>query len=192
MHRMKEFMEQLEEAAKCEFDKGVHCINTTEMGKVIDMIKDCAMTMYYYTCYEEMKEEEEWEGESRKYYDRYRYANGRFAPKGRGRKMGFEEPPYWHMMPEWGTEMLDGRDMDMSIGRMYTGDKGSRYGYSHDEYMKEKKMHPGQDEASKRKRSEKLDERLNDLEGMAKEMVEGMSPEEKQAWKVKLNKLINM
>lgn len=190
MHRMKEFMEKLEEAAKCQFDKGIHCVDTEEMGKVIDMIKDCAMTMYYYTVYEEMKEEEEWE---RKGYNPYRYASGRFAPKGRGRRMGFEEPPYWHMMPEhekaeW---MLD-RDMDMDMGRMYTGTKPSRYGYSHDEYIREKQAHPGMDDSSKQMRMNKLNKYLDDLTEMAKETVVGMSPEEKQSWKVTLNKLINM
>ena len=68
MHRMKEFMERLEECVKCEFDKGLKQVDTNEMGKVIDMIKDCAMTLYYYTCYEAMKKENEWEDEERKYY----------------------------------------------------------------------------------------------------------------------------
>lgn len=68
----------------------------------------------------------------------------------------------------------------------------SRYGYSHDEYMKEKKMNSGQDEHSKKKRMDKLEEYMNDLSSMAKDMVMDMSPEEKQLWKVKLNKLINM
>ena len=36
----------------------------------------------------------------RRYYDAYRYANGRFAPKGRGTRRGYEEPPYYHMYPE--------------------------------------------------------------------------------------------
>lgn len=190
MHRMKEFMEKLEEAAACQFAKGTECVNTDEMGKVIDMIKDCAMTMYYYTVYKEMEEQEEWE---RRGYDSYRYANGRFAPKGRGRRMGFDEPPYWHTMPEhMKAEWMLDRDMDMDGGYMSTKMKPSRYGYSHDEYMKEKQMHPGMDETSKQMRMDKLNKRLEDLVDMAKETVVGMSPEEKQSWKVTLNKLINM
>lgn len=47
---------------------------------------------------------------SRRYYDRYRYANGRFAPKGRGTRTtgrrGYDEPPYWHMTPEMYYEWL--------------------------------------------------------------------------------------
>lgn len=72
------------------------------------------------------------------------------------------------------------------------GSQSSRYGYSHDEYMKEKQMNSGNDEASKKKRMEKLEEYMDDLGTMAKDMVHDMSPEEKQMWKVKLNKLINM
>ena len=36
----------------------------------------------------------------RRFYDHYRYANGRFAPKGRGTRRGYAEPPYYHQMPE--------------------------------------------------------------------------------------------
>ena len=36
----------------------------------------------------------------RRFYDHYRYANGRFAPKGRGTRRGYVEPPYYHQMPE--------------------------------------------------------------------------------------------
>ena len=70
---------------------------------------------------------------SRHYYDRYRYANGRFAPKGRGTRTtgrrGYDEPPYWHMTPEMYYEWADMpeeermRDLDrLRFGRMYYSD----------------------------------------------------------------------
>lgn len=68
----------------------------------------------------------------------------------------------------------------------------SRYGYSHDEYMKKREMYSKDDPEHKKKRTEMLNEYMDDLGDMAKEMVADMSPEEKQMWKVKLNKLINM
>lgn len=174
------------------------CMKPSEVGVVgatVDMLKDLCEAEYYARMAKYLEKEEEWEEEeSKMFFPRMRDSKGRFVSGSRrGSRMGFEmpivmdEPPYWHMMPEH----LD-RDMDMEEGRIYTGAKPSRYGYSHDEYMKEKKAHPGQDETSKRIRMEKLDEHLNDLEDMTKEMVAGMSQEEKQAWKVKLNKLINM
>lgn len=77
-------------------------------------------------------------------------------------------------------------------GRMYSGQKTSKYGYSHDEYMKEKQMHPGMDEASKRMRMDKLDEYISSLVDMSKDIVHGMSPEEKQNWKTGITKLLNV
>lgn len=41
-------------------------------------------------------------------------------------------------------------------------------------------------------KSKSSSECMCELEEMAKEMVAGMYPEEKQAWRVELNKLINM
>lgn len=53
------------------------------------MLKDLAEAMYYRTLTKSMDEAEpeqvlnmfERYGDGRRYYDRYRYANGRFAPK---------------------------------------------------------------------------------------------------------------
>jgi lipopolysaccharide biosynthesis regulator YciM len=61
MHEIKNIMEMLEESAKSEMDKGVECIDTDEMGKVIDMIKDCSMVLYYYTIYKQMRNTEQWQ-----------------------------------------------------------------------------------------------------------------------------------
>ena len=59
----------------------------------------------------------------RRYYDAYRYANGRFAPKGKGTyRRGYEEPPYYHMYPE--REHM--RDMDRDDrGKMYYSEPAS-------------------------------------------------------------------
>lgn len=90
--------------------------------------------------YKRMREEYgEDEGE-RRFYDNYRYADGRFAPKGRGSyrprssgrrgRRGYEEPVYF-LPPEvymnYSTEEL--RDMDRDMGRMYYGG-GSSVGNS--------------------------------------------------------------
>lgn len=219
MHRLKEFMEKLEECAKCEFDKGIQNVDTKEMGEVIDMIKDCTEAMYYYSIVEAMKESEygedyDWEG--RKHYrGQRRDSKGRFMSGRRGGMRRGYEPDY-RMPPEMDEDMEEyWRDMDIAQGRMYyngdgsnrsgqgsgvrnTGDtsnrgrSGSRYGYSHDEYMKKREMYSKDDPEHKKKRTEMLNEYMDDLSDMAKEMVADMSPEEKQMWKVKLNKLINM
>lgn len=45
--RMHEMIEKLSECAKTQFDKGIDHVDTCEMGKVIDMMKDLAEAIYY-------------------------------------------------------------------------------------------------------------------------------------------------
>ena len=94
--RMHDMIEKLSECAKAELDKGTENLNVCEFGQVTDMLKDLAEAMYYRTLTNTM---EEFDPESvldvmdrygdRRFYDNYRYSNGRFAPKGRGTRMGY-------------------------------------------------------------------------------------------------------
>lgn len=110
--------------------------------------------------------------------------------------------PYMHMSE-------DMRDMDLNEGRMYapcssndgsssglggnSNSKGnSRYGYSYDKYMNNRRNYKKDEPEGNRKRMEELDEFMEDLEDMARNVISDMSPTEKQAWKAKLNKLVNM
>lgn len=204
--RIHESLECLAEVMNEELSKGIECVDTQEMGEVVDMVKDLCQAEYHariskaMECEEEEEEleekylismlkEEYGEEDYKKYYNQYRYSNGRYAPKGRGRRMGWQpmtdEPPYKHMAMN--------RDFDMDdYGRMYTGKPQTRFGYSHDEYMKEKQMHPGMDETSKRMRMDKLDEYMTNLLEMGKEVVQGMSAEEKQSWKTGITKMLSI
>lgn len=141
--------EKLAEAIKCEFEKGIDKVNTTEMGKATDMLKDAAEAEYYARIAKAMEEaekedeesqkymlkqlkEEYGEDDGRRYYDNYRYMRtGRFAPKGRGTYMprrGYETPIEYHMTPEMYREHDPEyyRDMDRDMGRMYYTDTGMR------------------------------------------------------------------
>lgn len=141
--------EKLAEAIKCEFEKGIDKVNTTEMGKATDMLKDVAEAEYYARISKAMedteKEDEEsqkymlkqlkeeyGEDDGRRYYDNYRYMRtGRFAPKGRGTYMprrGYETPIEYHMTPEMYREHDPEyyRDVDRNIGRMYYTETGMR------------------------------------------------------------------
>ena len=141
--------EKLAEAIKCEFEKGIDKVNTTEMGKATDMLKDAAEAEYYARISKAMedaeKEDEEsqkymlkqlkeqyGEDDGRRYYDNYRYMRtGRFAPKGRGSYMprrGYETPIEYHMTPEMYREHDPEyyRDVDRNIGRMYYTETGMR------------------------------------------------------------------
>lgn len=139
--------EKLAEAIRCEFDKGIENVNTSEMGKATDMLKDAAEAEYYARIAKAMedaeKEDEEsqkymlkqlkeeyGEDDGRRYYDNYRYMRtGRFAPKGRGTYMprrGYETPIEYHMTPEMYREHDPEyyRDMDRDMGRMYYTETG--------------------------------------------------------------------
>lgn len=141
--------EKLAEAIRCEFDKGIENVNTSEMGKATDMLKDAAEAEYYARIAKAMEEaekedeesqkymlkqlkEEYGEDDGRRYYDNYRYMRtGRFAPKGRGSYMprrGYETPIEYHMTPEMYREHDPEyyRDMDRDMGRMYYTDTGMR------------------------------------------------------------------
>lgn len=141
--------EKLAEAIKCEFEKGIDKVNTTEMGKATDMLKDAAEAEYYARIAKAMEEaekedeesqkyilkhlkEEYGEDDGRRYYDNYRYMRtGRFAPKGRGTYMprrGYETPIEYHMTPEMYREHDPEyyRDMDRDMGRMYYTETGMR------------------------------------------------------------------
>lgn len=141
--------EKLAEAIRCEFDKGIENVNTSEMGKATDMLKDAAEAEYYARIAKAMEkadsEDEEadkhmlrqlkeqyGEDDGRRYYDNYRYMRtGRFAPKGRGTYMprrGYETPIEYHMTPEMYREHDPEyyRDMDRDMGRMYYTETGMR------------------------------------------------------------------
>lgn len=141
--------EKLAEAIKCEFEKGVDKVNTSEMGKATDMLKDAAEAEYYARIAKAMEDVEKEDEESQKYmlkqlkeeygeddgrrhYDNYRYMRtGRFAPKGRGSYMprrGYETPIEYHMTPEMYREHDPEyyRDMDRDMGRMYYTETGMR------------------------------------------------------------------
>lgn len=128
----------------------------------------------------------------RRFYDNYRYkSSGRFAPKGRGSYMprrGYDEPPYYHMMPE-DYKAHDAewyRDMDRRTGKMYytdanmagnaptttTGNDGNVRGYS-DGYADGIK--------DGRKSGESRYDRARRGYEEKKEMHRGNTPEDKQA-----------
>lgn len=128
----------------------------------------------------------------RRFYDNYRYkTTGRYAPKGKGSyvgRRGYEEPPYYHMMPEDYKEHDPEywRDMDRRTGKMYytdanmagnapttsTGNSGNVRGYS-DGYADGMK--------DGRKSGESRYDRARRGYEEKKEMHKGNTPEDKQA-----------
>lgn len=150
--RIHEMEEKLTEIALCEINKGIECVNTAEMGAVIDMIKDLACAEKEAREAKEMEKEEEdekkeneyflkmlkeeygdEEGEKRFYSGQPRSrTSGRFMRRGDGRRRGYEEPPYYRMNPEMYKEHDPEwyRDMDRASGKMYYTDGGNSGGQS--------------------------------------------------------------
>lgn len=150
----------------------------------------------------------------RRYYDDYRYKRtGRFAPKGKGTYMprrGYEEPPYYHMMPnQYIMEMDDykehspeyWRDLDRKSGRMYytepTKDgktpempmNESRYDKAKRMYTETKDMHKAGTTEDKQAKMRSLEAYTKELAEDVTEMITDMSAEEKNLLRTKMQTL---
>ena len=142
------------------------------------MIKDLSEAEYYATITKAMNEADEADimeklleyGDDRRYYDQYRYANGRFAPKGRGKRRGYDEPPYYHMYPR------DSREGKAGISRRT--------------YMETRENHHGNSEEDKKERAKARKDYLRDMQMDITEMTSDAAPEEKQMWRNELQMML--
>jgi hypothetical protein len=205
--RMHDMIEKLSECAKCEIDKGIENIDPCEMGQVTDMMKDLAEAMYYRTLMKAMEESSADEtmemferfGGGRRFYDNYRYANGRFAPKGRGTRRGYDEPSYFHMTPEMYRGMEHDRDIDRNYGRMYytepteSGMNMTESGYDKAKrhYTETKEMHKANTAEDKEHKMKSLENYMKELSGDITELLTDMTAEERTMLKSKLSTLVS-
>lgn len=137
--RIHEMIENLTECAESAIKNDQTHVGKYPISEVIDMIKDLSEAEYHSKITHAMEEEEKKEEEEEKYmlrqmkeeygedagkryYDEWRYANGRFAPKGRGTRRGYSVPVHYltsiksdRMSPE---EYYRDMDRDM-YNRMY-------------------------------------------------------------------------
>lgn len=137
----------------------------------------------------------------RRYYDHYRYANGRFAPKGRGTRRGYEEPPYYHMPINYNDPEYM-RDMDKGMGRMYyTEPTVSNNGSSHmtesgydrakRNYTETKEMHKSNTPEDKEHKMKALDGYIKELGGDITQLIGDMTAEERNLMRTKLSTLVS-
>ena len=196
--RMHCMIEKLSECAKSEMESGIENVDTCEMGKVVDMMKDLSEAMYYRTLTKAMDEstsEETLEmferyGDGRRFYDKYRYADGRFAQKGRGTyRRGYDEP-YYHMIPEIYREHEPEywRDMDRKDGKMYYTEPitmESRYDKAKRMYTETKAKHNSGSVEDKQLTLKEGEKMLNVIIDELMEMVSDATPEMKNMIKTK-------
>lgn len=213
--RMHEMIEKLSEAAECEFSKGIENVDTCEMDKVVDMMKDLSEAMYYRTLTKAMQESDTEEimemfdkygDDGKRYYDMWRYKSGRFAPKGRGTRRGYEEPPYYHMNPDMYREHDPEywRDLDRSEGRLYFSEpvkNTMNIGNTHDKkdgrswksrrgYMESKELHKSNTPEDKQQKMKSLEAYTKELAEDVTEMITDMSAEERALLKNKMQVLM--
>ena len=197
--RMHEMIEKLSEAAECEFSKGIENVDTCEMDKVVDMMKDLSEAMYYRTLTKAMQESDTEEimemfdkygDDGKRYYDMWRYKSGRFAPKGRGTRQGYEEPPYYHMTPDQYKEHDPEywRDLDRKDGKMYYTEPvtmESRYDKAKRMYTETKAKHNSGSVEDKQLTLKEGEKMLNVIIDELMEMVSDATPEMKNMIKTK-------
>ena len=191
--RMHEMIEKLSEAAECEFSKGIENVDTCEMGKVVDMMKDLSEAMYYRTLTKAMQESDAEEimemfdkygDDGKRYYDMWRYKSGRFAPKGRGTRRGYEEPPYYHMTPDQYKEHDPEywRDLDRKDGKMYYTEPitmESRYDKAKRGYEESKMTHKENTPEHKQAKMKDLEAYLKELSEDVTQLLSDATPEER-------------
>lgn len=195
---VKSICETIENAIKTQVDKGLDKVNTHELYEAVDIYKDLSEVKknVIESCYKmqimdamESYDEGE-EDEERRYYNRYRYANGRYAPKGKGSRRGY------HMTPEIYRSYPDDweRDMDLSDGRMYYTEtphewsrdyREGKSGMSRKSYMETKTMSKDKGETMK-----ELEKYLSELSTDVTEMLKDASPEEKTMVRNKMQVLL--
>lgn len=200
--RMHDMIEKLSETAKCEFDKGIENVDACEMGQVTDMLKDLAEAMYYRTLTKAMDEAEDDEimemfdryGDGRRFYDHYRYSDGRFAPKGRGSYRRGYEGPYWRMTPEMYKDMQEYRDMDRNTGRMYYTEPSmtmseSNYDRAKRGYIETKELHRANTTQDKEAKMRGLEDYFKEISSDITGLLSDMTPEERTMLKSKISAL---
>ena len=201
---MHKFAKQIMECVKAKVDgigiENFEGQNLDDLKDFTEIVKNIACFDKDYRIVEAMEKSEDNEDimrmleqygdyPERRFYDHYRYADGRFAPKGRGTyRRGYEEQPYWHMTPEMY------RDMDKENGRMYYTEPmytESRYESAKRAYTESKELHKGNEPQDKEAKMRELEKYMKEMSDDLLNLMKGMSQEEMNMAKSKLSVLVS-
>ena len=204
---MHKFAEKIVECVKSKVEAvgidNVSCADLKEIGEWVDIAKDLTEYDKNMRIIKAMDEEEEEERVlSRMGYDRYRYSDGRFAPKGRGTRMGYK--PYLYMQDDdWMEEYLHNPDFEKNMYRMgYHPDRSdmrmdgmnrqaSRHGEIYDRYSDYRRhYHDSKDADSKRKMDDSMKEYTSDIIRNLTEMWSDADATLRQSMKTDLTRLV--
>lgn len=219
LERIHEMIESLTECAESAIKSDKTHVGKYPISEVIDMINDLSEAEYHgkitHAMDEETKEEEEeekyilrkmkdeyGEDDGKRYYDEWRYASGRFAPKGRGMRKGYRVPVHYLMAPEseWMSPDEYKRDMDRKEGRMYYTPSmrdgqmeyhESPYDRARRGYEEAKMVHASNTPEDKQAKMVELEKYFNEISADVANAIVGTSPEEKAMLKNKMQMLVN-
>lgn len=210
MHELMVFSDKMKEAKKtlmswveAEINKGKECFDCEAAGDVVDMIKDlaeaeekCMKAKYYEALLCNMlldgDESNTEGGPSRRFgYDHWHYANGRFAPTGRGRRVGY--------VPD--LMQYEGKDGAIHTGNWEAGMTGNRMGYpmdrmgrhhqTYDDYqMARKHYSETKSEADRHTLMDKMKALFGELMDTSHEMYKDASPELRKEFKMEAKEML--
>ena len=212
---MHKFAKQIMECVKTKVEAmGIDNIegqHLEELEKWTEIAKNIVCYDKDYNIVEAMKEAENEDNmraiemyedyPERRFYDHYRYADGRFAPKGRGTyQRGYSEP-YYHMTPEMYRDMdkytrdrmyftetgIDGRGTGMHDTKM----SESNYDRAKRNYTETKEMHRANTPQDKEVKMRDLEKYMKELSADITDLMSGMSQEEINMAKSKLTTLVS-
>ena len=209
------------EKAKAHGFDNLNSQDWDDLKDCLELVKSAICADKDYRIVEAMDEaEQEDKYMGRMGYDRWRYADGRFAPKGRGKRMGYK--PYLHMMDDEDYATYDDMPYPMTGYRMgYTGNRGggsgnmsgmvggsdsgngrygydgmnmrqpSRYGESYDRYSDRRRhYHETKDAESKKQMDESMKEYMTDVMENMRDMWKDADPALRQTMKADLTKMV--
>lgn len=171
---------------------GINSIDLGMAGETVDMIKDLAQAesyimkaAYYKSIVEAMEEAgEEHEAHERMGYNTRRYASGRYAPKGKGMKMGYH-PPYMY-----DEELEEVMEHPMRMGYVDPEDD-PMMSHTYNEYKKAKRHYTETKSASdKVKMDEHMTKHMTETMQTIREMWKDADPAMKKKMKADLTGLI--
>lgn len=211
---MHKFAKQIMECVKTKVEAiGIDNIegqHLEELEKWTEIAKNIVCYDKDYNIVEAMKEAENEDNmraiemyedyPERRFYDHYRYSDGRFAPKGHGTYRGYSDP-YYHMTPEMYRDMdkytrdrmyftetgIDGRGTDMHDTKM----SESNYDRAKRNYTETKEMHRANTPQDKEVKMRELEKYMKELSADITDLMSGMSQEEINMAKSKLTTLVS-
>lgn len=177
MNRLKSIKETL--IAQVQAQMGdLSCVDTHELGEVVDMIKDLEEACYYHTIIDAMHESDEYE---RHYYHESYYPNKKYD-----RDAYRQVEP--HKMYYHSSERYNDYDnyREQKIPTMKRDAREGRSGMSRKGYIEARESHAGKEQKIK-----ELEKYLNDLSTDMAEILTDLSQEEKDLLRNKMNGLVN-